>query len=77
MKTTLHLLTGTAFTRDLTLEVENCDILTALDDYVSEHGIGALGVPYFTACELDSYELESYTPINGGEYWIEGVSHIN
>lgn len=77
MITTLHLLTGTAWTRELTLEVHNCDILTALDNFVSEHGIGALGVPYFTASELESYEIDNYIPINGGQYFIEGISHIS
>ena len=44
---------------------EGEDILSAIDEKVSEHGIDSLGCPYSTEdCEF--YQ----TPVNGGQYWI-------
>ena len=71
----INLLTGTAFTVAIKVEGDiNSDLVRLLDEYYYEHG--TLPVGMYTTGELDEYELETYIPINGGEYWIEGISSV-
>lgn len=72
---TIHLLTGTAWTQPITVEGdERSDLLGLLDEYYSEHK--DLPVAIYKTEELTEEELETYIPINGGEFWIEGISHV-
>ena len=58
----INLLTGTAFTVAIKVEGDiNSDLIRLLDEYYYEHGTLPVGM---------------YIPINGGEYWIEGVSSV-
>ena len=79
----IHLQTGTAWTKPI--EVEGSlqdDLIQLIDDYYEENG--DLPVKLFTMEELmEIYdedeldeELEQMIPINGGEFWIDGVSHV-
>jgi len=79
----IHLQTGTAWTK--TIEVDGSlqdDLIQLIDDYYEENG--DLPVKLFTMEELmEIYdedeideELEQMIPINGGEFWIDGVSHV-
>jgi len=79
----IHLQTGTAWTK--TIEVDGSlqdDLIQLIDDYYEENG--DLPVKLFTMEELmEIYdedeideELETMIPINGGEFWIDGVSHV-
>lgn len=73
----LHLKTGLAWTKSIDLECDiRGDILQALDDYFSEHGKEGFPVKLYELDELDDKELEAYMPINGGEFYIEGVEYI-
>ena len=79
----IHLNTGTAWTKSI--EVDGSlqdDLIQLIDNYYEE--AGDLPVQMFTMeelmkiydkDELDS-ELENMIPINGGEFWIDGVSHV-
>jgi len=79
----IHLQTGTAWTK--VIEVDGSlqdDLVQLIDGYYEENG--NLPVKLFTMEELmDIYdedeldeELEQMIPINGGEFWIDGVSHV-
>ena len=79
----IHLQTGTAWTK--AIEVDGGlqdDLIQLIDDYYEENG--DLPVKLFTMEELmEIYdedeldeELETMIPINGGEFWIDGVSHV-
>lgn len=79
----IHLQTGTAWTK--AIEVEGSlqdDLIQLIDNYYEE--TGDLPVQMFTMEELmEIYdedeidgELENMIPINGGEFWIDGVSHV-
>lgn len=79
----IHLQTGTAWTK--TIEVDGSlqdDLLQLIDNYYEE--TGDLPVQMLTMEELmEIYdeneidgELETMIPINGGEFWIDGVSHV-
>ena len=79
----IHLHTGTAWTK--TIEVDGSlqdDLVQLIDNYYEE--TGDLPVQMFTMEELmEIYnedeldeELETMIPINGGEFWIDGVSHV-
>ena len=79
----IHLQTGTAWTKSI--EVDGSlqdDLIQLIDDYYEENG--DLPVKLFTMEELmEIYdkdkldeELEQMIPINGGEFWIDGVSHV-
>ena len=79
----IHLNTGTAWTK--TIEVDGSlqdDLVQLIDNYYEE--TGDLPVQMFTMEELmEIYdedeldgELETMIPINGGEFWIDGISHI-
>ncbi len=71
----INLLNGTAFTLAIKVEGDiNSDLIRLLEEYYYEHG--TLPVRMYTTGELDEYELETYIPINGGEYWIEGISSV-
>lgn len=77
----IHLATGTAWTK--TIEVDGSlqdDLVQLIDNYYEE--TGDLPVQMFTMAEL--YEmhddlneiLDEMLPINGGEFWIHGISHV-
>ena len=79
----IHLQTGTAWTK--AIEVDGSlqdDLIQLIDNYYEE--TGDLPVQMFTMAELmEIYdedeldeELETMIPINGGEFWIDGVSHV-
>lgn len=79
----IHLQTGTAWTK--AIEVDGSlqdDLIQLIDNYYEE--TGDLPVQMFTMEELmEIYdedeidgELENMVPINGGEFWIDGVSHV-
>ena len=79
----IHLHTGTAWTK--AIEVDGGlqdDLIQLIDNYYEE--TGDLPVQMFTMEELmEIYdedelgeELEQMIPINGGEFWIDGVSHV-
>jgi len=79
----IHLQTGTAWTK--AIEVDGSlqdDLIQLIDGYYEENG--DLPVQMFTIEELmEIYdedeideELETMIPINGGEFWIDGVSHV-
>jgi hypothetical protein len=79
----IHLQTGTAWTK--AIEVDGSlqdDLVQLIDGYYEENG--DLPVKLFTMEELmEIYdedeidgELEQMIPINGGEFWIDGVSHV-
>lgn len=78
----IHLFTGTAWTK--TIEVEGTksdDLLELIDGYYEDND--GLPVPMYNMSELEEtygddleMELETMVPINGGEFWIEGISHV-
>lgn len=79
----IHLNTGTAWTRSI--EVDGSlqdDLLQLIDNYYEEKG--ELPVSTYTMEELyETYEeqdldevLNAMLPINGGEFWIDGISHV-
>lgn len=79
----IHLNTGTVWTK--TIEVDGSlqdDLVQLIDNYYEENG--DLPVKMFTMEELmDIYdedeideELTQMIPINGGEFWIDDISHV-
>ena len=79
----IHLNTGTVWTKSI--EVEGSlqdDLLQLIDNYYEEKG--ELPVSTYTTEELyEMYEeqdlnevLDAMLPINGGEFWIDGISHV-
>ena len=74
----IYLLTGTAWTKfiDIKDATMQGDIMGYIDGYYSE--VGGLPVPMYDMIEddLSEEDLEEMLPINGGEFWINGVSHI-
>ena len=71
----IHLLTGLAWTQEITVEGdERSDLLQCIDDYYAEHK--ELPVAMYEPSKLDAEEIETYIPINGGQFYIEGISHI-
>lgn len=79
----IHLQTGAAWTK--AIEVDGSlqdDLVQLIDNYYEE--TGDLPVQMFTMVELMKIydedeldgELETMIPINGGEFWIDGVSHV-
>lgn len=79
----IHLNTGTVWTKSI--EVEGSlqdDLLQLIDNYYEEKG--ELPVSTYTMEELyEIYEeqdlnevLNEMLPINGGEFWIDGISHV-
>lgn len=79
----IHLQTGTAWTKAIEVDGNlQDDLVQLIDGYYEENG--DFPVQMFTMEELmeiydedeiDS-ELENMVPINGGEFWIDGVSHV-
>ena len=73
----LNLLTGFSNTKSITVEgTLNSDLIQTINDFVSKNGIEAIPVASYRTEDLEKHELETYIPINGGEYWIEGVSSV-
>ena len=84
----IHLLTGLAWTKYILVEgTEQDDLLELIDRYYLEHG--NLPVPMYTLDDLiegkkfktqeDEWEYLDYLevlPINGGEFYIDGIDHI-
>lgn len=79
----IYLLTGTAFTKLIEVRgQEGDDLISLIDEYYED--IGNLPVPMYTLEELrEEYgeeeldmQLEQMLPINGGEYYIDGISHV-
>ena len=84
----IYLLTGTAFTKPIEVRgQEGDDLISLIDEYYRDKGY--LPVPMYTVEELwkefeqEEYgeeeldmQLEQMLPINGGEYYIEGISHV-
>ena len=86
----IHFKTGTAWTKSIEVEGHlHSDLLQLIDDYYSNQG--DLPVPMYTIeditkwCENDfgevrgsevEYYLETMTPINGGEYYIDGIEWV-
>lgn len=86
----IHLHTGTAWTKSIDVEGDlHNDLLQLIDDYYSEHK--SLPVPMYTFNDLlnmfteDDYSIDEnglsicmdeMLPINGGEYYIDGVSSV-
>lgn len=79
----IYLLTGTAFAESISVRgQEGDDLLTLIDEYYED--IGSLPVPMYTLEDIreiyDEEELDiqlnQMLPINGGEFYIEGVSHV-
>jgi hypothetical protein len=72
----IHLLTGTAFTQTIEVECnEGADLIQVIDGYYEEHG--ELPVAMYKTEDLTEEEMETYIPINGGQFWIEGISHVD
>lgn len=82
----INLSTGTVWTQQIILEgTKNDDILSLIDQYFIDNN-NDLPVFMYTLDDLieiygdDSNELESalceMLPINGGEYYIEGIVSI-
>lgn len=79
----IHLNTGTAWTKSI--EVDGSlqdDLLQLIDNYYEEKG--ELPVATYTMEELYEMKicqdlneiLNEMLPINGGEFWIDGISHV-
>lgn len=81
----INLNTGLAWTKSIMVDGSlNDDLLALIDEYYSENG--ELPVRMYTMDEINEiYEhdendiddaLENMIPINGGEYWIDGIDSI-
>lgn len=84
----IHFHTGIAWTNYILVEgTSQDDLLELIDEYYLEHG--DLPVPMYTLDELlegESFKTQEeqweylenleILPINGGEYYIEGISHV-
>lgn len=84
----IHLLTGTAWTESIVVEgTEEDDLLELIDSYYLENG--DLPVPMYTLEDLlqgqyfktehqqwDYIDGLDMLPINGGEFYIYGIDHI-
>ncbi len=80
----IHLKTGLAWTKSIEVGGHlGDDLVQLLDDYYNEHG--DLPVQMYTLRELEQiYEgddelntiLDEMIPINGGEYWIDGIEYV-
>ena len=79
----IYLITGTAIAKYIEVTgQEGDDLISLIDCYYDD--IGHLPVPMYTLEELrEEYgeeeldmQLEQMLPINGGEYYIDGVSHV-
>ena len=79
----IYLLTGTVYAKAIEVTgQEGDDLISLIDGYYDD--IGHLPVPMYTLEELrEEYgeeeldmQLEQMLPINGGEYYIDGVSHV-
>lgn len=73
----VHLLTGLAWTAPIVLDCDiRGDLMKAIDDYYHEHGKDGFPVRLYELHELDGEDVNDYIPINGGQYWIQGISHV-
>lgn len=80
----IYLLTGTVWLKKIVVEgTVRDDLISLIDEYYYEHG--DLPVKLYTLDEIREIyedeeefesELESMLPINGGEYYIDGISHV-
>lgn len=53
---------------------EYSNIRQLINNYYNENG--DLPVTLYKTEELTDKQLETFIPINGGEFWIEGISNI-
>jgi hypothetical protein len=63
--------------KDLT-EIEYNDknsLIQMVNDYYEKYK--ELYITMYKIEDLTEEEMETYIPINGGQYWIEGISHID
>jgi hypothetical protein len=80
----IHLQTGLMWTKSIEVEGHmGSDLVQLLDDYYNEYG--DLPVQLYTLRELEEvYDdedelniiLDEMIPINGGEYWINGIEYV-
>lgn len=71
----INLLTGTAWTKSIEVEgTLQSDIIGLLDDYFYTHGVEGFPVALYN--DVTDDEMDIYIPINGGQYWIEGIASI-
>ena len=84
----IYLITGTAIAKYIEVTgQEGDDLISLIDEYYQDKG--NLPVPMYTVEELwkefeqEEYgeeeldmQLEQMLPINGGEYYIDGISHV-
>lgn len=78
----IHLLTGTAWTKEIEVEgSKQDDLVDLIDEYYDN--VGSLPVSMYSMTELMEefgddldMQLETMIPVNGGEFWIEGISHV-
>jgi len=70
----IFLLTSTAYLKPIDVVGDrNSDLLKLINKYHKEQG---LPVRLYKEDELTDEELEVFLSINGGECWIEGISHV-
>lgn len=73
-KIRIHLLTGTVWTESIDVDGDvNGDIMGYIDEYYYENG---LPVALYEMSELDDDEIDEMLAINGGEFYIDGISYI-
>lgn len=75
----IHLMTGTAFTESIDVEGNlHDDLIELLDEYYNDHGEFPVAMyhPLDDLEELSEEEMEEMIPINGGEYYLEGIAHV-
>ena len=80
----IHLLTALVFTKSIEVEGSiNDDIVQIIDNYyekykklpVTMYTLEGLSNIYDNQEELEN-ALNTMIPINGGEYYIDGISHV-
>ena len=80
----IHLQTGLMWTKSIEVEGHmGSDLVQLLDDYYNEYGdlpvqmytLRELGEVYDDEDELNII-LDEMIPINGGEYWINGIEYV-
>lgn len=73
----ISLLTGTPWVKSIITSGDlHSDIGQCIDDFVSRYGVEALPVTAYELGDLEEDEVEQYLPINGGEYYIQGICDV-
>lgn len=74
----INLETGTMFTRPIITRGNlQSDLIQCIDDFVSTYGIDALPVVAYDMTELIEDEIDNYIPVNGGQWFIAGISSVD